>query len=267
MTESRVGISSACFYPEETLDAVRRAASLGFKNVEIFMNSFSELGADYLRELNAVRRSEGIKFTSVHPFTSGYEYMLFFSAYKKRAADSCDFYRMYFNAAAELGADFVVFHGDSLRSPFIGMERYAEVFSALCETAESEGVTLAHENVSSARGGDPEFMRELRSMIGEGKINFVFDVKQALRAGHEPGEMIDIMGSDIEHVHINDWLYSNDGSREGGCRLPGAGELDLGAIISRIEGYGYNGRYMIEVYRKNFGDENEIARAREFITG
>mgnify|MGYP004609835595 FL=1 len=72
MTEERIGISSACFYPEETLDAVKRCAGLGFCNVEVFMNSFSELEAPYLRELNAVRRSEGIRFTSVPPFTSGY---------------------------------------------------------------------------------------------------------------------------------------------------------------------------------------------------
>ena len=184
--------------------------------------------------------------------------MLFYSAYTKRADDSCGFYRMYFGAAAELGAEFVVFHGDSTRAPFIGMDRYAEVFARLAETARSEGVTLAHENVSSARGGDPEFMRELRNRIGAGEISFVFDVKQALRAGHTPEEMIDVMGSDIKHVHINDWAFSNDGSREGGCRLPGAGGLDLQAVIGRIESYGYAGRYMIEVYRKNFVEDSEL---------
>lgn len=263
MIESRIGISSACFYPEETIDAVKRCAGLGFRNIEIFMNSFSELEAPYLRELKAFCRGEGIKVTSLHPFTSGYEYMLFFSAYKKRAADACGFYKMYFNAAAELGADFVVFHGDSTRAPFIGMERYCEVFQMLAMTAESEGVILAHENVSSARGGDPAFMRELRERIGAGKLSFVFDVKQALRAGHEPSGMISAMGSDIKHVHINDWRYGNDGSREDGCRLPGEGELDLAEVIKQIDSFGYRGRYMIEVYRKNFGDESEILRARE----
>lgn len=259
MFDSRLGISSACFYPDETLDAVKLCTELGFRNVEIFMNSFSELEEPYLKELSAVCRSSGAKIVSLHPFTSGYEYMLFFSAYRKRAADSCGFYRRYFQAAAYLGAELVVFHGDSVRAPFVGMDRYCEAYSLLAETAKSEGVTLAHENVSSARGGDPAFMRELRARIGD--ISFVFDVKQALRAGHEPFEMIDAMGDRIKHVHINDWSYSNDGSREDGCRLPGEGDLDLASIISRIEATSFSGHYMIEVYRKNYNTPSDLQRA------
>ena len=261
MIDPDIGISSACFYPDETLDAVKRCLELGFRNIEIFMNSFSELEEPYLRELASVCRSEGARIVSLHPFTSGYEYMLFFSAYKKRAADSCEFYRRYFHAAAYLGAEYTVFHGDSLRAPFVGMDRYCEVYALLAETAISEGVTLAHENVSSARGGDPAFMRELRGRIGD--ISFVFDIKQALRAGHEPFEMIDAMGDRIRHVHINDWCYGNDGSREDGCRLPGSGDLDLSGIIARLESSGYTGRYMIEVYRKNFNVPEDIAASAE----
>ena len=67
-------------------------------------------------------------------------------------------------------------------------------------------------------------------------------------------------------MHINDWAFSNDGSREGGCRLPGAGGLDLQAVIGRIESYGYAGRYMIEVYRKNFVEDDEVAKAREKLS-
>ncbi len=267
MNDARIGISSACFYPEETLAAVERCARLGFRNVEIFMNSFSELGAPYLARIRDFTLREGVKITSIHPFTSGYEYMLFFSAYEKRAADACDFYRMYFNAARELGAEYVVFHGDSTRASFVGMERYSEVVAMLRETARSEGVTLAHENVSSARGGDPAFIRELRARLGAGNIDFVLDIKQTLRAGFTPHEMIAAMGTDIRHVHINDWLTSAGTGREEHCRLPFAGELDLPAIIAEIEATGYTGRYIIEVYRSNFGDECEISSARERISG
>ena len=180
--------------------------------------------------------------------------MLFFSACKKRAFDSIEFYRKYFFAAAYLGADYTVFHGDSAKAPFFGMDNYCEVLARLMEAAKSEGVTLAHENVSTARGGDPKFIHELHERFGDGNIRFVFDLKQTVRGGFEPHNMLNAMGKDIVHVHINDW-------RDGECRLPFDGTLDLTDIIRCIERSGYMGKYIIEVYRHNFHNDSEITTA------
>lgn len=262
MQKSRIGLSSACFYPEETLDSVKRCAELGFTNVEIFMNSFSELEKPYLRRVRAFCEESGTTVTSIHPFTSGYEYMLFFSAYKKRAGEAAEFYRKYFHAAAYLGAEFVVFHGDAVRAPFFGMDNYCEVLSRLMETAKSEGAVLAHENVSTARAGDPVFMKELHERFGQGNISFVFDLKQTLRGGYDPFAMLDAMRGDIRHIHINDW-------KDGECRLPYSGEVDVDKVISHIESDGYSGKYIIEVYHHNFDSTDEITtsgnRLREII--
>ncbi|MCI8386976.1 MAG: sugar phosphate isomerase/epimerase [Clostridiales bacterium] len=255
MNETRIGLSSACFYPRETFESIKKCTDLGFRNIEIFMNSFSELEEPYLRRIAEHCRDTGTIITSIHPFTSGYEYMLFFSAYKKRAAESAEFYKKYFHAAAYLGAKFTVFHGDATRAPFFGMDNYCEVLDMLMETARREGTILAHENVSSARGGDPEFMRELHERFGVGNISFVFDVKQTVRGGYDPHDMLDAMGGDIVHVHINDW-------KDGECRLPYAGTLELDNIISHIESNGYSGKYVIEVYNHNFNDISEIAAAK-----
>ena len=252
---SRIGISSACFYPEETLDSIKECINLGFKNIEIFMNSFSELEKPYLKTIAEVCRDNGVKITSIHPFTSGFEYMYFFSAYKKRAKDSIDyFYKKYFETAAYLGADYFVFHGDATKAPFFGMDNYCEVLSLIKDTAKAEGVTLAHENVSVARAGNPEFMKEVHERFGEGNLKFVFDLKQTIRGGYDPHKMLDAMGNDIVHVHINDWA-------DGECRLPYAGKLNIDEIISRLESSGYAGKYIIEVYRNNFTDNSEILTA------
>lgn len=225
------------------------------------MNSFSELEEPYLKKIAEVCRESGVKVTSIHPFTSGFEYMYFFSAYKKRAQDSADyFYRRYFEAAAYLGADYFVFHGDAVKAPFFGMDNYCEVLAMLIERAKSEGVTLAHENVSTARAGNPDFMREVHGRFGEGGIKFVFDLKQTVRGGYDPYLMLDAMGSDIVHVHINDW-------KDGECRLPYAGGLDVDSVISRLESGGYAGKYMIEVYRQNFKDDCEITAAAKRLKG
>ena len=233
---------------------MKRCTSLGFRNVEIFMNSFSELEEPYLRLIRRHCEDTGTTVTSIHPFTSGYEYMFFFSAYKKRAGEAAELYRKYFHAAAYLGAKFVVFHGDATRAPFFGMDNYCEVVSNLISVAKSEGVTLAHENVSTARAGNPVFMKEVRDRIGVGNIKFVFDLKQTVRGGYDPFAMLDAMGDDIVHVHINDW-------KDGECRLPYAGELDVDRVIDRIESTGYAGKYIIEVYHHNFKDTSEIVRA------
>ncbi|MBQ2766262.1 MAG: sugar phosphate isomerase/epimerase [Clostridia bacterium] len=219
------------------------------------MNSFSELDEPYLSRIAEVCRENGVKINAIHPFTSGFEYMFFFSAYKKRARDSIDFfYKKYLHAAAYLGADYFVFHGDSTKAPFFGIDNYCDVLAMLMDAAKEEGVTLAHENVSTARAGNPEFMRELHERFGESKIKFVFDLKQAVRGGYDPYRMINAMGRDISHVHINDWA-------DGECRLPYAGELDVDNVISTIEATGYSGKYILEVYRKNFTNDSEIVTA------
>ncbi len=255
---SRIGMSSACFYPTDTIDAVKESIALGFKNLEIFINTFSELEEPELKRFKTVCDENGVKVTSVHPFMSGFEYLMFFSACKKRAADSAQFYRKFFHAAAYLGADYTVFHGDATRAPFFGMDNYCEVLAHLMDVAKSEGVTLIHENVSTARAGNPEFMREIHERFGRGNIKFVFDLKQTARGGYDAFEMLDSMGDDIVHVHINDW-------KDGVCRLPYSGTLDIDSVMSRLERSGYTGKYIIEVYRENFTHGEEIRAAADEI--
>ncbi len=258
MENSRIGISGACFYPMPADEALKRCISLGFRNVELFINTFSELDVSFLKGLKALADEHGVKITSIHPFTSGFEYMLFFSAHYGRALESAELYRNYFRAASALSADFVIFHGDALKAPFCGMERYCQVFSHLASLAREEGVILAHECVSTARGGNPEFIRELRSAMGNGNIKFVFDLKQVVRGGFDPYAMISAMGEDIAHIHINDYA-------DGKCKLPYAGKLELDKIVSAIEALGYKGKYMIEVYRENFIEDSEIVTSSKIL--
>lgn len=258
LDNTRIGISSACFYPTDTEEAFMRCVSLGFKNIEIFTCSFSELEDPFLARVKKIADDNGVKIPAIHPFTSGYEYLLFFSAYKKRSVESAEFYRKYFHAANLVGADFVVFHGDKTSAPFLGIENYCESYSRLCDVAKSEGITLAHECVSTARSGNPEFIGELHRNIGEGNIKFVFDLKQVVRGGYNPDDMLDAMGNDIVHVHINDYA-------ENKCRLPYAGEMELDKIIGRIESTGYGGKYIIEVYSDNYKSDTEIVTSADIL--
>lgn len=48
----RIGASTACLYPMETEKAVATLIENGFRIIEIFFNSFSELEPEYLEKLN-----------------------------------------------------------------------------------------------------------------------------------------------------------------------------------------------------------------------
>ena len=74
----------------------------------------------------------------------------------------------------------------------------------------------------------------MREGCGE-ECAFVLDVKQAVRAGHDPYEVCDAMGNKIAHVHLND----NDEKQD--CLVPGKGHMDYRRLFSQLARQGYTG--------------------------
>ena len=106
-----IGVSTACLYPMETERSLDTLLSLGFRRFELFLNCFSEVKEDYVRSLRERLETSGAQALSVHPFTSAFENMLFFSDYARRTEDGLTLYRDYFRAANLLGASILVLHG------------------------------------------------------------------------------------------------------------------------------------------------------------
>ena len=73
---------------------------------------------------------------------------------------------------------------------------------------------------------------------------FVFDVKQAVRAGKDPYEMLCAMGEQLVHVHINDNTPQED------CLLPGRGIMDYERLRKMLQSFSYNSCILLEVYQK-----------------
>ena len=80
----QIGVSTACLYPEKTEQALAELLRQGFRQFEFFFNSAGELRTEYLREIEKQMTSCGARAVSVHPFSSGIESTLFFSAYERR---------------------------------------------------------------------------------------------------------------------------------------------------------------------------------------
>jgi sugar phosphate isomerase/epimerase len=254
-----IGISTACLYPMYTEQALSLLLAQGFRLFEIFFNSPSELEPDFLSLLKRKFSQYGGTLKSIHPFTSGFESYLLFSNYERRFEDGVKFYDRYFQAAHRLGAQILVLHGD--RNPEksgLTEPEYFERFAQLARRGKRYGITLAQENVNAFRSADPGFVRRMRAYLGE-EASFVLDIKQAVRSGFDPFVMCEAMGERLIHVHINDH------TREQDCLLPGVGQMDFARLQTTLNGFGYQGDFMIEVYRKNFQELEELNKAYRFL--
>lgn len=253
-----IGASSSCFYPLETEKSFSILAGLGIKNCEIFFNSRSELKKAFVGELKKIKDSNGMKVISLHPYASFSEGYNFFSRYERRYSDAVEEYKKLFEAAAELGAEYIVLHG-SKNKPEISLCEYAERFWNLNKVAHSFGVTVAHENVVHYASEYPGFMKFMHEKLGDG-FKSVLDVKQARRAGVDPMEFVEIMGNNIVHVHLSDY------SKEQDCIPPcEKGLFDFEALFRKLEGIDYKGRYVIEVYSDSFKQNEEILMSAKYL--
>lgn len=254
----RAGVSSACFFPKETMEAVRILAGWKIPEIEIFFNSPRELRAEYIRQLKEICEQSGTKVVSVHPFTSSSEPMYFFTDYPGRFEDGVEIYRHFFHAAREVGASYVVFHGDS---PFSRMEE-KKAFGQLKrmdEIAREEyGVSLLYENVVRCRGKDPDYFARLKEFYP--KMQFVLDIKQAIRSQKDPAEYLKKLGNSIAHIHISDSSAQSD------CLPMGKGTMDLKKFLQQLQQVGFQGCILQELYRESYQTEQEVLDGYRFFS-
>ena len=252
----KIGMSLACFYPREPENVVSTAAELGIDQCEVFLNTFSELEPRYLHSLRETCDQAGIRVYSVHPFTSAIENYFFFSPYPRRIADAKELYRRYAVAAEILGAGIVNIHGDR----GLGLEnydQYVDCLKPLLALQDETGIIFSLENVFYNSVNHPEFAAKLRQGVRD--VRFTFDVKQANKGNQDPYDVLNAMGNAIVNFHANDY----DGEHI--CLLPGQGVMDYKIVFSQLKSFGYNGPALIEVYRYNFDDPTEIAKAKHHL--
>lgn len=255
----KVGVSTACLYPMETKIAVTQLLENGIDLLEIFFNTISEIQNPYILDLDSMLKSFGAQVKSMHPFTSGYEPYLIFTDYVNRYKDSLEFYKNYFTCAQSLGAKILVIHGDRKTAETgISDEEYFEKFGELANVGRQYGVTVAQENVNVFRSQYPDFIRKMKDYLSS-NASFVFDIKQAVRAGVDPYEMCEAMGDRLVHIHINDNNAGND------CLLPGAGDVDYQRLFEILKKNSYSGDFMLEVYRCNYNDMAQLVNSYEYV--
>lgn len=255
----RIGVSTASFYPrvttEDSLDIMKK---LGFNICEAFLETEGESSEDYAFMLKEKAEKLGIEVHSVHAFSPSFEPFLF-DSYERRRKEMENRFEKVCKAASILGAEHYTFHGmRNMPGKTIDIEKVSIDLDNLCSIAEFYNVKVALENVSRCKGGNIEFLKEIKKYMKK-SIYYTLDLKQARRNEIDPKEYLEIYGKNIKTVHIN------DGDETSTCLLPGKGNVNLDAIISEISKIDENIPYIIEVYGDNYSSFNEIKEAREYI--
>ncbi len=255
----RCGISTACFFPQDTLQSLQQVIAIGSPVTEIFLNTFSEIETPYVDELYRCVHDAKIEVVAFHPFSSMLDGFFFASTYERRFFDGEALYRRYFEICKRFGAKKLVFHGDHEQNFFpFPKEKYAQHFRKLSALARSYDVTLCHENVFYCRLGASEAVREIKPMLQEAAA-FTLDIKQAYRKGEKIEEMLAAMGKEVRHIHISDHNQEKD------CILPGQGDFDFKGMIQQLQAMHYEGDLIIELYQDGFDSASDLAKARCYI--
>ena len=244
------GVSTACFYPTPTENSLLQLGKMGVKACELFINSTLELKPEFLRLLRGTADFYGTRIVSLHPCSSTIEPFLFFSNYPRRFDEGLELFRLYYQAAAYLGAKIVVFHGNR-RNSIVESDIYFEHFDILHREAAAFGVELCQENVSRCTSGSMEFLQEMAKALPN--VRFVFDTKQAVRAGYDVSAFSKSIASRIAHVHLSDNTATQD------CLLPWRGTFNIPEFLLDIKSFGIDPAVIVEVYSHNYMNSVEIS--------
>ncbi len=250
------GVSTACLYPLPTEEALYDLALGGVQNVEIFINSHSELRKSFIMSLADILRRFDISCCAMHPFTGEMESMMFFSDYNRRIYDMLDYYKHYFAAMEALGAKIFVLHGGKSAG---NAETYAERLNLISETASQFGVTVAQENVARFACRSLSFMEEIKKQLGE-KAAFTLDVKQAVRFGENPLTILNTLGSSIKHVHISDH------GQYGDCMLLGSGNFQVKNFLQTLSRFSPDCTVILELYRNAFSCTADLVQNYQVLS-
>lgn len=253
----KIGVSTACLYPEETEKAIIKLSDSGIKAMEIFFNADCELQEPIYNEIERIVEQRSIDVLSVHPYTSAIETMCLFGDYKRRLDMILDTYKRYFEIMNRLGAKVFVLHG-ALKSAVLTPELYFERYSTLYEIGKSMGVAVAQENVSYCKSGSLDFLMNMSSTLGD-NCAFVLDVKQALRSNISPFEIYNNLKDKIVHCHLSDHNSERD------CIPVGEGTLDFRKFAQILKDNGYKGNIILELYRSGFKKIDELCRSVDYM--
>ncbi|MGD9712566.1 MAG: DUF309 domain-containing protein [Thermomicrobiales bacterium] len=261
----RLGLSSGAFFPglatEETVDA---AARFGIQDMEVMLQTAGEYEPGFVRHVNQRARAAGVSVHSVHSLVQLHPV---FDAYARRREEGWRLFERAVEAAGELGAKVLVWHGACHRGAEerVTSRHHLDSIDRLAGLCLKNGIALGLENVSWCLLAQTRDVLTLIAAIDDLEharaVKFTFDAFQAAEAGANPFMVLAAMEQRLANVHLRDYRQSVPDSRN---LLPGDGELPWPALIRAIGASGYDGPLILEGALEA-DDREAMDRVRRFL--
>jgi sugar phosphate isomerase/epimerase len=246
----KIGISTSSFYPLYTEEALYKIAENGVNVAEVFFNAECETEKPFVDKLKRVKESYGMEISSIHPTMSLCESFMLFSNYDRRYFEGLEKYKRYGEIAAELGAEYVIMHGGKPNNAIDDRE-YFERFHKVGQEVKNSGGILLQENVVNHRAGSVDALKRMKEYLN-GDVGFCLDIKQSIRGGYSPFEVLDAVGENVRHIHISDHDKKCD------CKLLLKGDFDFKSFFVRLKELNYSEALIFEVYRNAYLEYGEV---------
>lgn len=246
-----IGISTASFFNKKTTeDAVKYLYDNGVRSAEVFLTSPCEYEEEFVRKVKQLSGSMIIH--SVHTAGVQYEPQLF-SRNERVRADAEKVFVKTLNAAKILDAKFLTFHGivkmRKNANP-VNMKTLSKRFNELCDVASGYNVKIALENVHYTVTPSPY---EFKQLLAECPDLFTtLDVKQAIYAGYDATDYIDVMVNRLATVHLCDLTLDNQP-----C-MPPKGSYNFKHLFDKLKENGITAPAFLEVYDESYTDFSEL---------
>lgn len=230
--DTKVVLSTASVYPENTVTAFELAAKLGYDGVEVMVwNDPVSQDVEALRRLSDAHR---MPILAVHaPCLLITQRVWTTDPWTKLVRARA--------AAEKLGADTVVVH-----PPFRWQRQYAREFvEGINRMAGETEVRFAVENMYPWRYRDREMLAYSPGwdVTEEAYRHFTIDLSHVSTSRIDAFEMVDRMGDRLAHVHLADGA----GSGKDEHLIPGRGTQPCAALLERLARTGFTGHVVLEV--------------------
>ncbi|WSJ71926.1 sugar phosphate isomerase/epimerase [Kitasatospora sp. NBC_01250] len=251
--DTKVALSTASVYPDNTAIAFELAAKLGYDGVEVMV--WNDPVSQDLDALRALSEKHRMPILAVHA-------PCLLITQRVWTTDPWTKLKRARAAAETLGADTVVVH-----PPFRWQRAYAREFVQGIERMAGEtAVRFAVENMYPWRYKDREVLAYAPGweVTEEAYRHFTVDLSHVATSRIDAFALVDRMGDRLAHVHLAD----GSGSGKDEHLIPGRGKQPCAELLERLARTGFEGHVVLEVNTRRSGSpaerEADLAEALAF---